>query len=352
MKRLAALVLALACVCALAGCNKGSDVPLSPGLSMVEGVPIYDDDVAMKTDNVTLTPGMMAYFFYAYGGTMLAEMELVKPYDKTKTLHEQMYTETQSFYDVIMNATLVQVTRMMIYCEAARAEGIVTDDKTRLSVELSVADYRDQAAVNYGLSLDEYLKALYGPLMDETALRAVLELEAIANSYSLSLESVLEESIEMSAIRDYAAQKGLTDTTPTRNISFVFVPYQNGKPNEEKASAAHNAVLASPTAATVTGLVSLGTVSREENLSPANSGITAITEWLFDEARAVGDVGRVETESATYILLYTGNGMSYAELEARMALFDIAYADWYNAWVERLTFGYNYDCLDSYDIEK
>ena len=42
--------------------------------------------------------------------------------------------------------------------------------------------------------------------------------------------------------------------------------------------------------------------------------------------------------------------MTYAEVEARRALFDSAYATWYNGWVEALTFGYNYDCLDSYDV--
>ncbi len=347
------ILLAVLCVLPLYGCRRGSDVPLSAGLSMIEGVPIYNDDVAMSTEHFTITPGMMAYFFYTCGGTMMDEMEAQRPFDSTKTLHGQMFTETLTWYDVIMNATLVQVSQLLIYCEAAHAEGQVLDDASRVRVEAVVANYRTQAAANYGLSMEEYLQAMYGPLMSEQDLRAVLELETLANSYSLSVTAALEEGISKDAIRDTVREQGLTDETPSRNVSFLYIPYgEDGKPNEEKAAPAYEKLLASPSTATLSGLKSSGTVGKEEHLTPESSGIEAIAEWLFDAEREVLDVGRVETAGATYLLLYTGNGMTYAEVKARMLLFDAAYADWYNSWVEQLTFGYNYDCLDGYDIEK
>ena len=86
-------------------------------------------------------------------------------------------------------------------------------------------------------------------------------------------------------------------------------------------------------------------------LSAPNRGIEKITAWLFDEARKIGDWGRVDVGGATYILIYTDNGMSYGEVQARSALFDLAFAAWHNGWVESLVFGYNYDCLDSYDFD-
>ena len=68
-------VLALLMLFSLASCKKGSDAPLSPGLSMIEGEPVYDENVAMQTDHFTVTPGMMAYFFYDYGGEVLLGLE-------------------------------------------------------------------------------------------------------------------------------------------------------------------------------------------------------------------------------------------------------------------------------------
>ena len=90
-------VLAFLMLFSFFGCQKGSDVPLSAGLSMIEGEPIYDKDVAMQTDHFTVTPGMMAYFFYSYGNTVLSEIEKTVPFTQGVSLHDQKYSDAQSF---------------------------------------------------------------------------------------------------------------------------------------------------------------------------------------------------------------------------------------------------------------
>ncbi|MBQ9778008.1 MAG: hypothetical protein IJW22_03690, partial [Clostridia bacterium] len=74
----------------MAACKRGSDVPISPGLSLIEGEPIFDKKIALRTDHFIITPGMMAFYFYDYGGAVMARMEKEKPYEKTKSLHDQM----------------------------------------------------------------------------------------------------------------------------------------------------------------------------------------------------------------------------------------------------------------------
>lgn len=327
---------------------QGSDVPLSPGLSMIEGEPVHDSGVAMKTDHFTVTPGMMAYFFYSYGGALMAEMEKQVPYDKTKTLHDQTFKDGLSWYDVLMNSTLQRVSEMLIYCEAARDAGVSLTEAQQAAVENKMASLRIEAA-SYHMELDPYLQRFYGPQITATDLKTVYEYEALAATYSATVTEMLETGITKEQIEIYAAENGLNDTTPSRNIAYLAIPYVGGAVNESAVSAVMAAMSAAPSADTLRGS-DKGSFGEENNLTPDNTGVSAISTWLFADGRTAGDWGRVEGVGATYILIYTGNGMSFAHVSARMRLYDNAFADWYNGWVERLCFGYNYDILDSYDI--
>jgi hypothetical protein len=150
-------------------------------------------------------------------------------------------------------------------------------------------------------------------------------------------------------VQEYIRAQGIENDTPSRNIAFLFIAFENGKAATEKVEIAEREMRAAASAATLQALAEYGTYGSEENLTPENSGIAEIAAWLFAEGRRVGDWERIDLAGATYIVTYTGNGISYGEVKARMALYDTAYANWYNSWVEQLTFGYNYDCLDGYD---
>lgn len=351
LRTLALLLGVMLCGASLFACKKGSDAPLSPGLSMIEGTPVYDEGVAMQTDNFTVTPGMMAYFFYDYGGRLMEIMEQSKPYDASKSLKEQTYTEGLSWYDVMMNETLAKVSRMLIYCEAAKAAGIGLTSEQEAAIEQELSTLAMNAAAYYRKTADEYLQGLYGPLMNSEALRGVLRLELLANSYSLTVTAQLEQGITEQAIEDYVRDRGLGDNTLSRNISYIAIPYVSGTPNESKVSAVLTALAGAPHHDTLAAFAADGTVGKEQNLTPDNTDAAPIADWLFAEGRKVSDSGRAEVEGYTYVLIYTGNGMSYSHVSAQMSLYDIAFAEWYNGWVEQLHFGYNYDILDGYDID-
>ena len=344
-----AALLCLLLLFSLFGCKRGSDVPLSDGLSLIEGEPIYDSDVAMQTDHFTVTPGMMAFFFYSYGGELLVEMEKTVPFDSSKTLHEQIFRDELTFYDVLMNSTLQKVSEMLIYCEAAKEAGVTLTAEQKTAIASEITALRMDAATN-GMEADPYLQRFYGPLMTVQDLQSVYECEALATAYSATVTDELEGAITEDRIEGYVRDHGLSDKTPSRNIAYLAIPYAAGVADESKVSTVLAALQNAPKLDTLQGFSSMGSFGSEQDLAPENTGVSAISEWLFAGGRAVGDYGRVEAGGATYILIYTDNGMSYAEVSARMSLYDAAYADWYNGWVERLTFGYNYDILDSYDI--
>lgn len=350
VRRLFALFLATLALFSLASCKRGSDVPKTPGLSLIEGEPIYDEGVAMKTDNYTVTQGMMAFFFYSYGGAKMLEMEQLQKYDSSKTLHEQEYLDGISWYDTIMNATLSKVSQMLIYCEAARDAGVSLSEEQNAAIEEELSSMRLDAAAAYSLTLEAYLKQEYGPHMTEHDMKAVLECEMLASIYSVTVNRTLEEGLTRSSIENCMREQGFDDKTLSRNMAYLRIPYVNGQKNDAKAGEVRTSLLNDPRAETLESFKKDGIFAHELNLTPDNTTVREIGAWLFADGREIGDRGEIEVENATYILLYTGNGVSFGEVSAKMHLYDEAYAAWYNSWVAALTFGYNYDVLDSYDV--
>ena len=213
--RFFALLVLFALALSLISCRRGSDAPLSPGLKMIAGRPVYEKDVAMSTDHFTVTPGMMAYFFYNYGGRMMVEMEQHVPYDKTRSLHDQIYEDGLSWYDVIMNATLKKAGEMLIYCEAAHAQGVDLTDAQRATVDGELSNLAMDVAAKYSKTLDEYCQMLYGPLMTAADLRSVLTCELLANTYSFTVKKTLEGGITEQAVLRRSRSTGAASSRTT-----------------------------------------------------------------------------------------------------------------------------------------
>lgn len=353
-----AIICAVLCVSVLAAavaCRKDpgkTDGPRSPGLSLIEGYAMDEDGVAIRTEHYSVSAGVLAYFFYGYGLEVMRQMEKAMPYDSTKTLHEQMYTETESWYDTIMNAVLERVCRMMIYCEGAYDAGQAELPEDVLQeIEQNVYQVRYNAAALYKEDLTAYLQRYYGPDITEADFYTVLRMQAIAGRYSGMLNAGLEAGISPAEALSYAEAHNLSDGELSRSIAYLTVSGSSADAVSGNATAAKKAVMKNPTKETVESLTQYGTPSAEDNLIYENTGITVIRDWLFADGRRVGDIGVVSDSDATYLLLYTGNGVSRGEMLARMAIFDERYAEWYNGLVGKLNFGYNYDIIDSYDVE-
>lgn len=130
----------------------------------------------------------------------------------------------------------------------------------------------------------------------------------------------------------------------------MLIPHKSGVADTESVNEVLAALKGSPEAATLQAFGDRWSVASEQDLTPENVGVSAIATWLFAEERKVGDFASLAAAGVTYIALYTGNGMTFGEVSAKMRLYEIGWNNWYNSWVEKLRFGYNYDVLDSYDV--
>lgn len=329
-----------------------SPTPTQQQLTQIHGVAIDAAGVAVRTDHYTVTRGMLAYYFYDLGLEIMRQMEAKKPYDSTRSLKDQLFTEQESWYAVMMRAVLDHVCNVLVLCEGATAAGNTTLPESTLSeIEERLTSIRFQAAAG-GKDLTAWLQQIYGPHITQEDLREVLCMEALAAQFAVVQNKALENGISSEQAQAFAAEHGLTDTTPSRCISFLQVKGESETVRAENASAARAVLASSPSHATMESLSAYGTPAAERNMIPENAGVAEIRDWLFAKERSLGDIGIVTAQGTTYLLLYTENGIAKNEVQARMQLFDAAYAEWYNALVGKLNFGYNYDVIDSYDVAK
>lgn len=351
-------VCVLLCVLILltAACKKDKKLtpePLSPGLSLISGYAMNEEGVAVRTEHYSISEGVLAYFFYGYGLEVMEQMERNATYDTGKNLHGQMYTETESWYDAIMNEVLKRVCQILVYCEAAYDAGCAELSEEELAgIEESVYELRYNAAALYSMELTAYLQNRYGPKMTEADLVTALRLQELAGRYSVTLNAELEAGISAAEALSYAEAHNLSDEAPSRNIAYLIVSGNSADAVQKNAAAATEALQKATTRETMEGLTAYGTPGAEENLIYENTGVSAIRDWLFESGRRVGDVGTVTSGDVTYLLCYTGDSATTrGEMLARMELFNARHDEWYRGLAGKLSFGYNYDIIDSYDVE-
>ena len=267
---------------------------------------VYDTPV-MKVGDMQYTLNDINYMYvsifnqiytqlYYYVGSNISNYVDVKG-----DLAEQNVSEDQTWNDYILENIEYSIKDMTALYLAAKEEGfeLTGDYKTDMD---SIKSDLENAAEDYGTSLEEYITAMYGPGMDYDTVYRMSEISYYAAAYAESKQDSME--VTEQEMRDrYEANKNDYDTVNFRFCSFYYADDIEDYTDDDiaayraKAEAIAGAKTEDEFKAAVIKNVAEDKKANYENDSTTlysgakytDIGYDGLADWLFDSARKTGD---------------------------------------------------------------
>ncbi len=185
MKRIIAMILALAMLCCLASCgddkNKDND-------KNNDSTPADPTEVVVKSDNFSFDLGEATYLFEKYFLEFYNENQYYIAYygiDVEKSLKEQVYSNDVTWFDYFANMTQSYMREILVFCEAAKAAGITLSEEDKAEIDKIIKEYEKEAKGNGYASVNELVAEMYGDMVNIDDLRSFIEKERLAfNQYN------------------------------------------------------------------------------------------------------------------------------------------------------------------------
>ncbi len=233
-RRLVSLALAAVfCVLPLASCKKGDAKSDDDDKVYTAG------DIAMSTENFTISRAEVSYIFYQnYNEFVNNNSETVNMYniDTNSSLKTQEYHDGITWFRYFADATVDYMKFVLVFCEAARADGLTLDSDDKEAINKAVSSYGEYAE-RYGYTVEGLFEKTFNADVNEQVLREYLEKDALAHKYYYDLLSSYEYSdSEMEAF---------AEENPYRFKSIDYIYYTFDEDNDEgaKESAAQLAAI-------------------------------------------------------------------------------------------------------------
>lgn len=214
MKKFLSVILALAAVLTLSACSKTAD-----GGDKNNSSSYKPDDIALKSENFTITRAEVSYIFYQnYNEFVNTQPDSVDMYniDTNSSLKGQEYHDGISWFRYFADATLDYMKYVLVFCEAARADGLELDEEDKASVDEAVQSYYDYAE-KYDYDVQELFTKTFNSDVTPQVLRAYLEKDALAHKYYYKLiDSYEHTDDELSAF---------VEENPYKFYSIDYISY-------------------------------------------------------------------------------------------------------------------------------
>ena len=185
MKRVLTLILAILLVVGTATACSNSNKAESKA----------SGEFAVYTENFGFTQGEMTYLFnfvVNQQSAYLAQMGL----DTEKSLKEQKYTETETFFDYFSTQAVSYAESFLVFCEEAKARGIELTEEDQTKIKAELESLKTAATDNSFKTVDEYLASVYGKGITEAVYKSFTEKAALANKMYYELTNAYEFSEE------------------------------------------------------------------------------------------------------------------------------------------------------------
>ena len=193
MKRLIAMLCALAMVISLCACAKdgkdGATTETNNATVLVPDITAKPSDIFMSTENFSFTVAEATYgFSVIYNGFYSQNANYLSFYgiDINETLKTQEYSDDVSWFEYFGDQLTAELEAYLIYCEAAKAAGFELTEEMKKSID-DIINEMNQFAVDYAYEPEYYIKLNYGDIVTEADIRSYLEKMMLATHYSEEL---------------------------------------------------------------------------------------------------------------------------------------------------------------------
>ena len=222
-----------------------------------------------------------------YPATALGFLDLAAEYDGE---------EYKTYGDYYVYYAENSIESTCILCARAKAEGVSLDNDTMKQIDEMIESLKTTKAPEAGLSFEEYLQLWYGPGMDETSFRAVVERYFLADAYS----------------KEYCQNYKFSDAekkVPYVRYALFYAPQTADQATKDKALAAANAMKdACKTIDDLTGLSETALANNEvmdqgDIAVPKGQMVKAFEEWSYGKDRKEGELDVIYAQEYGYFVV-------------------------------------------------
>jgi len=330
-------------------------------------------EIAAESENFEVNGNMMKYYLSNTYQQYSSYAESLGIDTKRPLKEQESSMGGGTWFDYFMNLTESTVEQVLSLCESAKAAGVELDEDDTASIDDSIEQLKMFSSMYGFASFDQFLTMNYGGGIKEKDIRAAMELEALANKYSVefseSLSYTTEECEEYykNNTDDFDSVDLLTYTVPVSDFEAMDETGEviNAEEAREKAEEQARTIAGAESAEEFKARVKdyLVNVKGEEedhaeehmaellleNVHKTDSLDPAVITWVFDEDAQAGSrnvftaddtsydayylvetAGRDETivRNVRHILF---DASAYETEEEGQAAVEAAYAEWEEA---------------------
>ncbi|MBO5195945.1 MAG: peptidylprolyl isomerase [Clostridia bacterium] len=186
MKRIIAMIAAVAMLLCLAGCKNDAD-------KNNDGEKVNVEEKVLQSENFSFDLGEATYLFERYFIDFYnnnAQYISFYGIDIEKSLKEQEYTKDVTWFDYFAEQAETYMNELLVFCEAAKASGKELDENDVAEIDSIIKEFEDEAEGNGYKSVNELVSEMYGDIVTIDDVRSFIEKEKLAfKHYNAIVES-------------------------------------------------------------------------------------------------------------------------------------------------------------------
>lgn len=159
-----------------------------------------------STENFKINGSMMSYYTNSYFQSWYSQYYIyimygIYDFDPSLPFDEQIYNKTtgQTYYDFFVEGAKTQVTKILKYCEAAKADPefdySALESEAETYAKDTIASLKESAKKSGYTDFRSYLRANFGQYVNENDLKESIVLEYMASEYSQTLYDRIYDSM-------------------------------------------------------------------------------------------------------------------------------------------------------------